>query len=202
MKGYLRADMYAAWKQLWLLLIFLPMMGSIAVFVEKMLFVVSSCMAAAALLPVILHQYQEDSRWPSMAVALPGGRRTYVGAKYIISVLTVGIISAIVAPCLCFRALRGLSPWEDAVAQMANLPALGILGIAISLPMSFRQNLKFSYFISFFLVFFLFGMQQHVNGLNRPLLLSLPAYILYPIALAALAISWVPSVLSFEKREF
>lgn len=211
MKGLIRKDLYVLFSACRLQLLIVTLFAGAAVLLEEQVSYLCALTAVmAAMLPMTLMAYDEQSRFDRFAFALPVSRAEIVLGKYavtLLSVLWIAVVYVLGGLLSAAFGLLDLAQWNlGALAGMLTLP---LIAPALYLPLAFRFGVEKGriWVIIFMAVFgaaaFALTQLSSVSAeISVPgLLEGFSPWLLPPAALLLFGLSAFVSVQLYKKRE-
>ena len=204
MIGLLRKDLYmtAAYCRSFLLIL-LVFLGVGAVNGENSFFVIYP-MIIGMMLPVSLISYDERFKWHTACDALPVSRAQAVSAKYILTLLLVGLVFVLTMLVQGIRLYRLGTPeriWE----LPGLLLPIGLVGPALLMPVIFRLGVEKGRLFYYLLVGVVCAaaviFSRGEGSVNPTARLELGGALPVIGSLAIFALSWLLSVFLYKRRE-
>lgn len=201
MKGLIRKDLYMAWAYLKVFLGFILLFLIVGGISGENDFYLIYPMIIGMILPVSLVSYDERFKWNIACDALPCSRAQVVSAKYLLTLMAVGVIFLLtmLAQGLRLAASGDLSP----LRQLAGvLIPLGLLGPALLLPVIFWLGVEKGRLLYFVLVGMVCALGVMLGSDMSERLAVLPDWLAIVGSLLLYAASWLLAVRLYEKRDF
>lgn len=204
MIGLLRKDLYmtAAYCRSFLLIL-LVFLGVGTVNGENSFFVIYP-MIIGMMLPVSLISYDERFKWHTACDALPVSRAQAVSAKYILTLLLVGLVFVLTMLVQGIRLYRLGTPeriWE----LPGLLLPIGLVGPALLMPVIFRLGVEKGRLFYYLLVGVVCAAAVIFSRGEGPVdptaRLELGGALPVIGSLAIFALSWLLSVFLYKRRE-
>lgn len=206
MKGLLLKDVYMmakycrAYVLITVVFLFVSVMGDNFFF-----FLFYPCLLAG-MIPVTLLGYDERSRWTQYCGTLPYTKAQVVSGKYLIGLLAQLAVIALSALAQALRMhIHGTFGIRSYLVLIALLLASSCFASSVSLPFMFRFGVekgRIAYYVMIGAVcagsVIASGLPGRVGTMEAPAG-TLP--VLFLAALAVYALSWVLSVVFYQKRE-
>ena len=207
MKGLLLKDWYVAKKNCKSYLFIAALFLAVSLFSDDNLFFVFYPCMFCGMLPVTLLGYDEQSRWMVYCGTLPYTKAQIVSSKYLIGLLTQGII------LLATGIIQGIKMAVNGHFVLNELLVLSLLLLtvsaftsSISLPFIFKLGLEKGRTAYFVMIGAVCGASVIASSYFRSATASeiQPNLILALVAIlgiGAYALSWYLSIVFFQKRE-
>lgn len=201
MKGLLLKELYMMGKYfrsfLFIILVFLLS----SVWAGNNLFLLVYPMIVVTMLPMSTLSYDEKFGWDVYCGALPCSRAQVVSAKYLLCLLSIGLIALLSLAAQLVRVGMGGSP--DEIAPLFSvILTVGFVGPSLLLPIVFKLGAEKGR-IAYYIVIGAMcgaGVLFTTADISAPFSVSLPVTLLPLAVLALFAASWLLSVCFYQKR--
>lgn len=207
MKGLILKDLYMVAKYfrsyLFILLIFL----TASFFQGDSLFFVFYPMMICGMIPVSLLGYDERFHWDVYCGTLPVTRDMVVSAKYLLSLMSQGMIFLIIAVIQGVRfAMQGSFDLTSYLMLMSLLVITSLVSSSVSMPFIFKLGIEKGRMAYYVMIGLVLGASYAFAGLFNAQLQSTIPFGLVPVlgCIAAALIfgfSWYLSIRFYRKRE-
>lgn len=205
MRALLLKDLYILKSTLRLLLAFLAMMIVVTFINKDPSFMSSYIVVLSAMLPITCIGLDERAKWDRYALAMPFSRRELVLSKYLLGLLLVVGATALT---LGIIALTGTWAGQESIIQALIFPMLGLVMMAVILPLSLRFGVEKGRIMLIALVailmggFMAFSQTAAFEGLQRALESAFSAAWLGLGGIAVYALSAALALAVYRKKEF
>ncbi len=204
MIGLLRKDLYMTASYCRSFLLILAVFLGVGLVNGENSFFVVYPMIIGMMLPVSIISYDERFKWHVACDALPVSRAQAVSAKYILTLLLVGLIFALT---MLIQGIR-LNRAGD-LAQLWELPGMllpvGLVGPAVLLPVIFRLGVEKGRIFYYVLVGLVAASAVIFSSGQSPEIptaqVQLPGLALVLGSLVLFALSWGLSIVLYQRRE-
>lgn len=209
MKGLLLKDFYMALKYC-RAYFFISIVFVICSIFEQNLFLMLYPVLLAGAVPVNLISYDEKSKWNVYAEVFPYTRKEMVSAKYIVTLVFLGISILLISLVQIVRMfLYDTGDWYSCLMTIGILPVLGIFAPCVLLPTVFKFGVEKGRIVFYAVIVAVCGAVGAVVELGMnismfPVLSQLGSwFVLAAVALGGLLLilSWRLSVYFYQKRE-
>lgn len=204
MIGLLRKDLYMTLAYCRMFLLILALFLGVGLVNGENNFFVIYPMIIGMMLPVSLISYDERFKWHIACDTLPCSRAQVVSSKYILTLLTVGLVFALTMLFQGIRLARLGTPeklWDLA----GLLLPVGLAGPALLMPVIFRLGVEKGRLFYYALVGVVCAAAVFLSSgqaAEKPAALtSLPGWIPAAGSLVLFALSWVLSIVLYKRRE-
>ena len=199
MKGLIRKDLYLILKNFRSFLFIAAAFIVFSAFGTSNTFFVIYPMVFAAIVPVSLLSYDENSRWSGYCDALPCTRAQVVSAKYIVALICLSVVFVLSLLAQLLRIKLSGGSMEEFIFLMLSLLFMGFAGPAISLPAIFKLGPEKGRLIYFFVIGATCALSVLITS-DGSILSDLPIPALTAGAAALFVLSWLLSVSFYKKR--
>lgn len=211
MKGLLWKDFYMIGKYCRSYLLIVIVFLVVSVWGDGNWFFMAYPAVVTSMLPMTLMSYEENCRWNQYGATFPYSRADIVSAKYIITLIFVGLLFLCTAIAQGIRIMNsggGLFPGEWMIVSVL-IAMVGLISPSILLPFLFRFGVAKGriVYIGLMVIIFAFAGVKQVNGgeeadylMNAGL--SGPVLVMACLIIALLfLLSWFLSVMIYQHKE-
>ena len=209
MKGLIRKDLYVLFSACRLQLLIVTLFAGAAVLLEGQISYLCALTAVmAAMLPMTLMAYDEQSRFDRFAFALPVSRAEIVLGKYavtLLSVLWIAVFYVLGGLLSAAFGLLDLAQWN--LGELAGMLTLPLIAPALYLPLAFRFGVEKGRLAMFLIIFLVCGTTGAVASITVSGdggAFAFQGLILIVMSIAALVLTAVSIPLSqkfYQKRQ-
>lgn len=211
-KGLLLKDFYNMKKTLWMMLVFLVVMGALF-FGQSEVFFGGIAVLVLTMMTVTTMSYDHMAKWDSFAMTMPVTRRQLVAEKYLFLLMMAaagGILALLLDGVRFFLLTRDAAGVTTSLLTTLLIVSAGILYGSVLLPLVFRFGTEKARLILLlsFLTLFLLGLAAKslvaVSGIPAETIytvLDRVIYLLPLVAVIGLILSYLISAHLFSKKE-
>ena len=204
MIGLLRKDLYMTWAYCRSFLLILAVFLGVGLVNGENSFFAVYPMILGMMLPASILSYDERFKWHVACDALPVSRAQAVSAKYILTLLLVGLVFVLTMLAQGIRLYRLGTPGELWELPGMLLP-IGLVGPAVLLPVIFRLGVEkgriFYYLLVGLVAVAAVAFSSGQTPVNPTAQVQLPGIALVLGSLVLFALSWGLSIVLYQRRE-
>ncbi len=202
MKGLLLKELYMIGKYfrsfLFIILVFLLS----SIWAGNNLFLLVYPMIVVTMLPMSTLSYDEKFGWDVYCGALPCSRAQVVSVKYLLCLLSIGLIALLSLAAQLARVGIGGGRLDEIAPLFSVILAVGLAGPSLLLPIVFKLGVEKGRIAYYIVIGAMCGavVLFTTADVSAPFSVSLPVTLLPLAVLALFAASWLLSVCFYQKR--
>lgn len=159
----------------------------------------------AGLLPMTLYSYDEREKWNAYSAALPYTRVQLVSAKYLVGLFsTLSIVGIVAVLQAVFQMNTGAFVLQEYIFTLAVMLMLGLFGPSLLMPFVFKlgaEKGRIAYYIVLILCFMLCAIVGDFDTRSLWLGNNLGLGIIFVGIIGLYGISWLLSIVFYQRRE-